>query len=199
MAFPKRASAESAIHAGNQFISNQKSICRIESRLQGCSRFHIWFLGRCPRLTYETAPFGAKQIPSLWPALVGNRAHGVIFLGIYRVNAVAAPCSPQRIRPLADGARSARRTVPWLQRIRICERESTDYEKEASPSRSRHRDSLRLRRCDWADSIHDGSREERSSCHSGNSQCAIARTGRCAAPGFNKQRRPPRHSCANRQ
>ena len=33
----------------------------------------------------------------------------------------------------------------------------------------------------------------------GNSQCAIACTGRCTAPSFSKRQRPPGHSCANRQ
>ena len=80
MSFPKRASAESAIHVGNQFISNRKSTRRIESRRQRCLWSHIWFLGCCPRLIHETAPFGAKQIPGLWSALIGNRVRGVIFV-----------------------------------------------------------------------------------------------------------------------
>ena len=80
MAFPKRASAESAIHVGNQFISNRKSTRRIESRRQRCLWSHIWFLGCCPRLIHETASFGAKQIPGLWSALIGNSVRGVIFV-----------------------------------------------------------------------------------------------------------------------
>ena len=80
MSFPKRASAESAIHVGNQFISNRESTRRIESRRQRCLWSHIWFLGYCPRLIHETAPFGAKQIPGLWSALIGNRVRGVIFV-----------------------------------------------------------------------------------------------------------------------
>ena len=80
MAFPKRASVESAIHVGNQFISNRKSTRRIKSRRQRCLWSHIWFLRCCPRLIHETAPFGAKQIPGLWSALIGNRVRGVIFV-----------------------------------------------------------------------------------------------------------------------
>jgi hypothetical protein len=38
--------------------------------------------------------------------------------------------------------------------------------KATSSSRSRHRDSLRLRRCNSPDFVHQGSGEEQSSCHS---------------------------------
>jgi len=38
--------------------------------------------------------------------------------------------------------------------------------KATSSSRSCYRDSLRLRRFNWPDFIHNGGREERSSCHS---------------------------------
>ena len=36
--------------------------------------------GCCPRLLHETAPFGAKRIPGLWSALIGNSVRGVIFV-----------------------------------------------------------------------------------------------------------------------
>jgi len=36
--------------------------------------------GCCPRLIHETASFGAKQIPGLWSALIGNRVRSVIFV-----------------------------------------------------------------------------------------------------------------------
>ena len=36
--------------------------------------------GVLPRLIHETAPFGAKQIPGLWSALIGNRVRSVIFV-----------------------------------------------------------------------------------------------------------------------
>jgi len=66
-----------------------------------------------------------------------------------------------------------------LNKIGICEtdsRDSIDCEETASQSRSHHRDSLRVLSCDWAGYAHDRSREDRGSCHSGNSQCAIAPT-----------------------
>ena len=104
---------------GNQFISNRKSTRRIESRHQRCLWSHIWFLGCCPRLIHETAPFGGKQLPGLWSALIGNR---------------------------------------YFRR--------RDYEK-ATPviafALSGFSSSLRF---NWPDFIHNGGREERSSCHS---------------------------------
>src|SRR6476660_12157 len=123
MSFPKRASAESAIHVGNEFISNRK--VRVE-------------LNRAVSAVYGPT-FGS------WGAAPGS------YMRQHRSALNRCPACGRLLLVIACA-------------VLFCRR---DHEKATSSSRSRHRDSLRLRRFNWPDFVHHGSREERSSCHSG--------------------------------